>query len=220
MFKINISPEEIEALPLTSFPGEIIVVDKTDRVFWDALKYLKEQKIIGFDTETRPSFSPEGRHNKTALLQLSGEDRCYLFRVQKLVFIKKVYRLLACDDIIKVGAATANDVRGLQKFCKFNPDSFVDLQNIVWQWGIKDKSVKKMAANILGIRISKTQQLSNWEARTLSEAQKRYAATDAWVCREMYVRLMQTPKHPLTSEQINPNQHPRNDSSKDHPKKG
>ena len=80
-----------------------------------------------------------------------------------------------------------------------------DLQKIVWEYGIKDKSVKKMAAIILGVRISKTQQLSNWEAEHLSEAQKKYAATDAWVCREMYLKLLDSEKHPLTPEQMAPN---------------
>ena len=90
----------------------------------------------------------------------------------------------------------------MQHYCDFKAQSFVDLQKIVWEYGIKDKSVKKMAAIILGVRISKTQQLSNWEAETLSEAQKKYAATDAWICREMYLKLLGSEKHPLTPEQM------------------
>lgn len=219
MYKISISPEEIEALPLTSFPGEIIVVDKIGRKFWEALDYLKSQKVIGFDTETRPSFGPDAKHHKTALLQLSGEDRAYLFRLNKLMFIKKVYKVLADENIIKVGAATADDVHGLQKYVNFKSSSFVDLQRIVWEYGIRDKSVKKMAAIILGIRISKTQQLSNWEAEELSDAQKRYAATDAWVCREMYIKLMNSEKHPLTPEQLNPNRRPDDNNGKNNTKK-
>lgn len=205
MYKISISPEELEALPLTSFQGEIVVVDKIGRKYWEALDYLKSQTVIGFDTETRPSFGPGARHHKAALLQLAGADRTYLFRLNKIVFLKKVYRLLSDSNIVKVGAATADDVHGLQKYVKFHDESFVDLQRIVWEYGIRDKSVKKMAGIILGIRISKTQQLSNWEAKELSDAQKRYAATDAWVCREMYLKLMNSKKHPLTPEQLNPN---------------
>ena len=106
--------------------------------------------------------------------------------------------------IVKVGAAIHDDVRGLQKYAGFKPQNFVDLQNIVWEYGIRDKSVKKMAAIILGVKISKAQQLSNWEAETLSGSQLRYAATDAWVCREMYLRLLRSPKHPLTPEQLHP----------------
>ena len=103
-----------------------------------------------------------------------------------------------------MGAATLDDVRGLQKLTKFAPKGFVDLQNMVWEYGIRDKSVKKMTAIILGVKISKAQQLSNWEAEHLSESQQRYAATDAWVCREMYLKLMHSQKNPLTPEQLYP----------------
>ena len=104
---------------------------------------------------------------------------------------------MASDKILKVGAAIHDDIRGLQRLRQFEPAGFVDLQKIVCEWGIRDKSVKKMAAIIMGIRISKTQQLSNWEAERLSDAQCLYAATDAWVCREMYLRLMREEKNPL-----------------------
>ena len=92
----------------------------------------------------------------------------------------------------------------MQKLNRFSPKGFVDLQNIVWEYGIRDKSVKKMAAIILGVKISKAQQLSNWEAEHLSESQLKYAATDAWVCREMFLKLNQAEKHPLTPEQLHP----------------
>ena len=111
--------------------------------------------------------------------------------------ISRLCRLLADKNIIKVGAAIHDDIRGLQKLNGFEPGGFVDLQKIVWEWGIRDKSVKKMSAIILGFRISKTQQLSNWEAEKLSEQQCRYAATDAWVCREMYLKLRKSEKNPL-----------------------
>lgn len=107
---------------------------------------------------------------------------------------------MADKRIIKAGAAVHDDIKGLQKLRDFVPGGFVDLQKIVWEYGIKDKSVKKMAGIILGFRISKTQQLSNWEAETLSESQCKYAATDAWVCREMYLKLMKSEKNPLIEE--------------------
>ena len=110
---------------------------------------------------------------------------------------RRLCNLMASDKIIKVGAAIHDDIRGLQKKHDFQPSSFVDLQKIVCEWGIRDKSVKKMAAIILGFRVSKTQQLSNWEAGVLSESQCRYAATDAWVCREMYLKLLASEKNPL-----------------------
>jgi len=204
MFKISLTPEEIESLEMSSFPGEIIVVDHQGWGFFRALEYLRHQKILGFDTESRPNFSPQHHHYGVALLQLSGPDRAYLFRIKQLTMYKRLFKILASDSIIKVGAAVNDDIHGLQRYCDFKPKGFVDLQKIVWEWGIRDKSVKKMAANILGIRISKTQQLSNWEAETLSEAQKKYAATDAWVCWEMYQRLLASEKHPLTPEQLAP----------------
>jgi len=201
MYKISISPEEIESMPLTSFPGEIVVVDGIGKRFWEAIDYLKKQEIIGFDTETRPCFDNSHKHYGVALLQLSGADKAYLFRVKKIPFIKLIYKLLASPSIIKVGAACGEDVRGLQRYGRFDGKSFIDLQKIVAEYGIRDKSVKKMAAIILGIKISKTQQLSNWEAPELSEAQRKYAATDAWVCREMYLKLLKSEKHPLSAEE-------------------
>ena len=204
MFQISISPEEIGALELASFPGEIVVVEAMDERFDAAVRYLKRQKVLGFDTETRPSFSPEQHSNGTALLQLSGSRKAFLFRLKKLGLPSQLAAILANPMIVKVGAATLDDVRGLQKIARFSPKRFVDLQNTVWEYGIRDKSVKKMTAIILGVKISKAQQLSNWEAERLSESQQRYAATDAWVCREMYMKLRTCEKHPLTQEQLYP----------------
>ena len=188
-----------------AFPGEIVVIDRQGLAFFRALEYLRRQKVLGFDTESRPNFSPQHHHSGVALLQLSGPDRAYLFRVKSLTMYKRLFKVLADERVVKVGAAVGDDIHGLQRYCDFKPKSFVDLQKIVWEYGVKDKSVKKMAAIILGVRISKTQQLSNWEAEHLSEAQKKYAATDAWVCREMYLRLLDSEKHPLTPEQMAPN---------------
>jgi ribonuclease D len=137
-----------------------------------------------------------------SLLQLSGPDKAFLFRVNKIGMHRRLCNLLASDKVIKVGAAIHDDIRGLQKLHDFKAAAFVDLQKIGCEWGIRDKAVKKMAAIILGFRISKTQQLSNWEAETLSESQCKYAATDAWVCREMYIKLMQSEKNPLPVEEI------------------
>ena len=204
MYKISITPEEIEKMEPGAFPGEIVVIDHQGLGFFRALDYLRRQKILGFDTESRPNFSPQHHHYGVALLQLSGPDRAYLFRIKKLSNFRRLFKILASEDIIKVGAAVGDDINGLQRYASFKPAGFVDLQKIVWEYGIRDKSVKKMAAIILGIRISKTQQLSNWEADTLSESQKKYAATDAWVCREMYLKLLSSEKHPLMPEQLNP----------------
>ena len=209
MFQMSISPEEIGRLELAAFTGEITVIDSLGEAFGKAINYLRHQKIIGFDTETRPVFSPDQHTTGTALLQLSGAEKAFLFRIKLMGGIpRRLCAILANPAIVKVGAAIHDDVHGLQKFAGFQPQNFVDLQKIGWEYGIRDKSVKKMAAIILGFKISKAQQLSNWEADKLSESQQRYAATDAWVCREMYLRLMQSEKAPLTPEQLHPELYP------------
>jgi ribonuclease D len=201
MFKIAIEAGEIDKLPLGVFPGEIKVIDKPGLDYERAIFYLKRQKVLGFDTESRPVFSPGQHNNGVALLQLSGPKKAYLFRLQMLGLRKSLCSILASKNIIKVGAASFDDVRGLQRIHGFEAAGFVDLQKIAWEWGIRDKSVKKLAANILGCRISKAQQLSNWEAPQLSPSQCNYAATDAWVCREMYLKLLETEKNPLSPEE-------------------
>jgi ribonuclease D len=201
MYIESVTPELLDKLEYASFPGKIFVIDSVGAEFNRAIAYLRSQKVIGFDTETRPCFGPNQPRYGVALLQLSGPEKAYLFRVKNMGMHRRLCNLLADKRIIKVGAAIHDDIRGLQKLREFEPGSFVDLQKIVWEYGIKDKSVKKMTAIILGFRISKTQQLSNWEAETLSESQCKYAATDAWVCREMYLKLMKSEKNPLITEE-------------------
>ena len=191
-FRESISAEYLEKLDLASFPGKIYVIDTVGAEFNRAVNYLRSQKIIGFDTETRPCFSPDQPRYGVALLQLSGPEKAYLFRIKNIGMHRRLCNLLANERIIKVGAAINDDIRGLQRYAGFTPKSFVDLQKMVADYGIRDKSVKKMTAIILGFKISKSQQLSNWEADILSDAQEKYAATDAWVCREMYLRLLQS----------------------------
>jgi ribonuclease D len=204
MFVKSIQPEVLEKLEIASFPGEITVIDSVGPEFNRAIRYLRDQKIIGFDTETRPCFSPSQPRYNVSLLQLSGPNKAFLFRIQKLGMHKRLVSILTSDKILKIGAAVADDIRGLQKFVPFQAAGFIDLQKIVWEYGIKDKSVKKMSAIILGYRVSKTQQLSNWEAEELSEGQQKYAATDAWVCREMYIKLQRSEKNPLSPEELLP----------------
>lgn len=204
MFVKSVENEDIARLPLAAFEGSIIVIDKPGKDFDHAIRYLKTKSIIGFDTESRPCFSASQPHFGVSLLQLSGAEKAFLFRIKTLGMQKQLCKILSDKNIIKVGAAVADDIKGLQNYQKFEPRNFVDLQKIVWEWGIKDKSVKKMSAIILGMRISKSQQLSNWEAENLSESQQKYAATDAWVCREMYKRLLVSDKNPLSPEELLP----------------
>lgn len=197
MFIESITPEELQKLEFASFPGKITVIDSVGAEFNRAIAYLRSQKVIGFDTETRPTFTPSQPRYNVSLLQLSGPDKAFLFRLNRIGMHRRLCNLLASEKIVKVGAAIHDDIRGLQVLHGFKAAGFVDLQKIGWEWGIRDKAVKKMTAIILGFRISKTQQLSNWEAANLSESQCKYAATDAWVCREMYLKLLASEKNPL-----------------------
>ena len=189
-FLQHIATEQIEKLPMAEFHGEITVVEREDQVFRKAIKTLREAKVIGFDTETKPCFVARAPKNHIALLQLSTEDNAYIFRLQQLGLPKELVSILTDPSIIKVGAAVRDDIHGLNWYSNFEAGGFADLQTIAEKFGIEEKSVRKMSAIILGIRVSKSQQLSNWESSKLSDAQLKYAAIDAWVCRQMYLKLM------------------------------
>ena len=174
----------------TSFEGKIIVVDTLNAVD-AAIAYLSQQSLLGFDTETKPAFSSaDSRLRKVALLQLADDKRAYLFRLNKTGLPKQLTKLLADKTIMKVGAAIHDDIRLLNKLRHFQAENFVDLQNMMADYGIEHKALKKMAEVVLNIHISKGQRLTNWEADSLTEPQQRYAATDAWVCREIYLKLV------------------------------
>ncbi len=202
MYHEIISAEEIEVLKAAAFPGKITVITKKGRSLTCAIKHLKEQRFIGFDTETRPTFQPNMPRSGTALLQLSSENNAYLFRLQTLGLPQELAEILADPYITKVGAAVHDDIRGLQRYFPFEPKRFVDLQQIAEGYGIREKSVRKMAAIILGMRVSKSQQLSNWEAEELNSSQQLYAATDAWVCVKMYKALLGSPRVELKHDDL------------------
>ncbi len=179
----------------TSFNGEIIVVD-TIKAVDAAVDYLSQQNMLGFDTETKPAFNAfESRIRKVALLQLSDDKRAYLFRLNKIGLPHEVISLLICPQILKIGAAIHDDIRTLNKLNAFQAENFIDLQKMVGDYGIEHKGLKKMAEIVLGIHISKGQRLTNWESEVLTESQQRYAATDAWVCREIFLKLKTMPKN-------------------------
>ena len=192
-FASTVTVGEIEQLEMASFPGEITVVSSdTSEEFDQAMAYLGAQQALGFDTETKPCFVPKVPRNKMAILQLSGPDKAYIFRLQQVGVPPKLAALLGNPGILKIGAAIHDDIRGLQEYRRFIPKGFVDLQRLAPEYGIEEKSVRKMSAIILKKRVSKSQQLSNWESAHLSEAQLRYAAIDAWICREMYFKLKES----------------------------
>ena len=188
-FKPNITKEEISALPVRCFSGEIFYVDTFEK-YLKVISLLEEQTVLGFDTETKPSFK-KGKVNDVSLLQLSTSDKSFLFRLNKIGLPEELKYILASDKILKIGVAIRDDINSLQKIGAFEPDGFIDLQQYVKNFGIEDNGLKKLVGIILGFKISKRQQTSNWEAEVLSQAQIEYAATDAWVCYEIYNRLIQ-----------------------------
>ena len=189
VFFPSISSEELLQLPVAEFSGEITLVDGHEQLE-GAINYLRSQKVLGFDTETKPSFK-KGVINKVSLLQLAVRNRVFLFRLNKIGLPKALAEILANENILKIGAAIRDDIRILQKLQTFSAAGFIDLQHIVKDFGIENKGVRKLAGIILQKRISKSQQLTNWEAPEMTEGQKIYAATDAWVCLEMYVKLLE-----------------------------
>ena len=191
----KISNEQTALLPAVEFRGEIRIVEH-ERDIAAACKTLAEQPVIGFDTETRPSFRP-GVTFRVSLLQLSTPTVCYLFRLNKIPLAKPILQLLEDRRILKIGADVAGDLRSLRQIRHFRDGGFVDLQGIAPEWGIGEKSLRKLSAIVLGRRVSKAQRLSNWEAATLTDNQQLYAATDAWVCTRIYEQLLRTPKKPI-----------------------
>ena len=194
-FTDKISNEEAAALPAIEFRGEIRIV-ANERDIIPACIFLMKQRVIGFDTETRPAFRP-GVTFRVSLLQLSTPTVCYLFRLNKIPLAKPILQLLEDRRILKIGADVAGDLRSLRQIRHFRDGGFVDLQGIAPEWGIGEKSLRKLSAIVLGRRVSKAQRLSNWEAATLTDKQQLYAATDAWVCTRIYEQLLRTPKKPI-----------------------
>ena len=187
MFQSTIDKEELKKLPLQAFTGTIHVIDSMAGLR-KYLPVLKQEKVMGFDTETRPSFR-KGQVNQISLVQLATPFHAFLFRISALSLPDKLIELFEDDSIIKVGAALHDDLIDLRRIRDFKAGGFLDLQKYVGAFGIENKGVAKLSGIVLGFRISKNQQLSNWDAKKLSEAQKEYAATDAWVCLRIYQEL-------------------------------
>lgn len=183
--KKTITKAEIAAMPKVQFPGRVFVV-YTENDAEKAVAYLRNQRIVGVDTETRPSFK-RGTTHKVALLQISTQDTCFLFRLNRIGMPDYLQEFLT-SDTLKVGLSLKDDFNSLRKREIVHPDkgNWVELQDYVRRFGIQDMSLQKIYANLFGKKISKSQRLSNWEADALSEGQKLYAATDAWACVEIY----------------------------------
>ncbi len=187
-YQENITAEEIAECELSWFKGEIVLVEDL-KTFYEVFPKLLGTDLLGFDTETKPNFK-KGRKNTVSLIQLSTEDTACLFRINKIGIPEDLIRLLSDPSVIKAGVAVHDDIRFLKGVKKFVPNGFIDLQGFVKEYGIQSSGLKKLAAIVLGFRISKRQQVTDWEADQLTEAQQIYAATDAWVCHQIFRKLV------------------------------
>ena len=184
MYRKTISRDELNSLPLNSYKGNIRVIEDLEEIN-EVLPLIRKTRCLGFDTETRPSFR-KGPNNRIALLQLATDDNAFLFRINKTKLPHALIRILSDPDLIKVGAAIHDDIKGLQKYSDFVPAGFIELQNYVSDFGIENNGLRKLSGIVLNFRISKRYQVSNWENKKLSEGQIQYAATDAWVSYKVY----------------------------------
>lgn len=186
-FAEHITKEDIQALPLLAFEGKIHTLNTEEECF-EAVKELRRFDVIGFDTEKKPTFN-KGEYNHTAMVQLSTMDNAYLFRLNNMGYPASLFDLMADSSILKLGISIDDDLKDLNKARTFHPQNFTDLNDVVREIGVKHMGVKKLAAVFLESRISKNQQVSNWENETLTPAQLKYAATDAWICLAIYEKL-------------------------------
>lgn len=184
---IRMSKAEISARPMLAYRGPIRLIESQEDLT-HAVKQLEKETVLGFDTETRPTFRPHQSY-PPAVLQLAGRKIVYLYQLKRSRFPKALRRILANPQIVKAGVALDRDIIELQQLAAFEPAGFVDLGDLAKEIGIQNHGLRGLAAVLLGFRISKRCQTSNWSQHTLTQAQIRYAATDAWVGRELYFHL-------------------------------
>ncbi len=187
-FKNSIEKDEINKLEMLKFQGNIHLVTKVEDAI-EIAKELSKEKILGFDTETRPSFK-KGENYDVALLQLSTESDAYLFRLNLMPFPKELAELLADSNIVKAGVAVRDDIKSLQKLLPFKEEGFCELQDFAKKLEVKNFGLRALCAIFLNYRLSKRAKITNWEQPTLTEAQIHYAACDAWVGLQIYKQMM------------------------------
>ena len=192
MLKSKITKEEINLLPIVVFEGKITLVDDLSKVH-PAIEELRKAKVVGLDTETKPSFT-RGTFHKVSLVQISTLNHCFLFRLNLIGFPPALAEFLTDIRIKKIGLSLRDDFNGLNKHHKFLPENIVDIQSIAQSYGIMELSLQKIYAILFDKKISKSQRLTNWESPELTEQQQRYAATDAWASLQIYLQLMRENK--------------------------
>ena len=189
MLNFTITPEELNELPIGGWEGETILIDKPEDIA-PAIQAISKETIIGIDTETRPAFK-KGVVYKISLIQIATRDCVYLFRINLVGLSSGLIKLFESEEIMKVGIDLHYDINHLQHSKRFTACNVIELNSYCKQKGFLVMGLRKLSAILLGIRISKRQQTSNWEAETYTPAQIKYAATDAWACRALFVRLME-----------------------------
>ncbi|MCM1290427.1 MAG: 3'-5' exonuclease domain-containing protein 2 [Prevotella sp.] len=198
-FKISISKEALATLPPATFCGEIRIVDKEEDVL-PAIETLRNSKVVGFDTETRPSFK-KGQIYLVSLMQLSTKNECFLFRLNKIGLHPLLLQYLRDSNCLKIGLSLHDDFHNLEKLnADIEPKGFIDLQDYVKLWKIADTSLTKIHAILFGQRISKSQRLTNWEADSLTIHQQQYASLDAMACIRIYEFLKNNNFNPEESQ--------------------
>lgn len=198
--KVSITKEQISSLPRVEYPGIYEIVENAEQEE-KALNEINSFSLVGFDTETKPSFK-KGQHNKVSLVQISTGEKCYLFRVNKLGLSQRLKDFFGNAAIKKIGLSIKDDFYVLKRIADFDPSGFIDLQEFVCNYSICDASLQKIYAILFGERISKSQRLSNWEADTLTDGQKNYASIDAWACLKIYLHLTEGNFDPMNSPYI------------------
>jgi len=183
----RISKAELNELPLIAWEGRIEILD-TIKTMEAAVAKLRTQPLLGFDTETRPTFK-KGQYYPPALIQLGTADCVYLFRISRTKTFAPLLPLLEDANILKTGVAIKDDVKELQAMEAFEPVGFVEITDLTVKQGIENRGLRALAGLLLGGRISKAAQVSNWARRELDPKQIRYAATDAWISRELYLKV-------------------------------
>lgn len=199
---IKISKEQLSELPLVEYPGTMSVVDTADAAV-RAMAEIRRHSVVGFDTETKPSFR-KGQLNKVSLIQISTGSHCYLFRLNKIGFMPLLQEFMEDEGLTKVGLSLKDDFMVLNRLAPFTPAGFVDLQTTVRSYDIADMSLQKVYAILFGARISKSQRLTNWEAPQLTPQQMVYASIDAWACLRIYKLLESGSFDPSASPYVKP----------------
>ena len=187
-FPLSITKEAIAQLPLIKFDGPIHVVNNYKEMF-RAIKKLKKEGIIGFDTEKKPTFR-KGQYHPTALIQLSTSTEVFLFRINKIGLHEDLIALFESDKIAKIGVGMSADIVELKRIRTFTQNNCIDLNDLMPTLGVEKIGIRNLVAILLERRVSKNQQVSNWENEELTRSQQQYAATDAWVCYKMYTLLI------------------------------